>query len=304
MATTKYYAHAIDLNGTYYSGVERSSMNGNTERSVIHTDGQVDPTNAALLSAAPALTVTTYNVAGLLAAVDFDGVAISSLTAFWKKGADCGTRASGSSHVKGVATSGCAVMRSLSASQGQRTTAEVEFFLNSSDGLTNPWTMSYSQALGGTLAEVTHYTMGPVFVTPSGGSRTQITASAWSLDPGIEVEQVATDGNTYPTYTGINKRAPTGSITTPDIAHVSTIPITGIVGSVEFFLRKISESTTSGRVSDAALEHIKITIADAKITAETSEANTDGSGTAEIAIDATYDMSNAIVAIAFDQAIA
>lgn len=304
MAISKYYPHIISLNSTDYNGVQRYTMNGNTERSIIHTDGNVDPTHAALMSAEPALSVSSYNVAGLLAAVGFDGVAITNLTAFFKKGADCGTRAGTLAHVKGVATAGCAIMRPLRAQQGQRTMAEVEFFLKSSDGLTDPWTMTYLQTLSGTAAEVSHFTMGPVWVTPSGGSRTAITAKSWEVDPGIEVTPDMADGHTYPTYVGIDKRTPTGRISTPDIAHVEDIPNSGVIGSVELFLRKLSEGNSSGRVPDITAEHVKITIADALITADTSDVDTDSDGGAEIMIDATYDGTNAVIVLAFNQAIA
>lgn len=303
MANTKYYPHVVSLNSTVYSGVRRQDMAGNTERSAVHTDGQVDPTHAALMGSSPTLTHVTYNVGAILAAVGIDGAAITNLTAFWKKGADCGTRAGATSHVKSVATSGCSVMRALRAQQGQRSVAEIEHFLKSSDGLADPWTHTFDQSLAGSFAEVSQYTLGPVWITPSGGSRTPITVSGWEIDPGVQVDTVITDGVTFPTYVGIDKRMPTGSINSPDIAHLEDIPMSGIVGEVELFLRKLAEGTTSGRVPNATAEHIKVTISDALITLDSASADTDSDGEVQIVIDGTYDGSNAVFTFDFSAAI-
>lgn len=306
MASTRWYPHAMSVNETYFSGIRGYSHNGNTERSLEYHDGEVDPSYVATLDSKPDLSVRTVDIAGLLAAVQFDGLVLTELTAWWKKGADCGTRAGSAAtvHAKSVATSGCAVMRALRASHNQVVEAEVQAFLKSSNGLTDPWTWSFGAALAGAIADVDHFTLGPVFVTPSGGSRTQITVSDWEVDPGITVDPESHDGVPFPTFIGISKRAPKASLTTPDLDHTATVNMNGVVGSIELFLRKLNEGGTGGRVANATEEHIKLTLADGLLITETASAETDSESSASMVFDGTRDGTDPILEIEFDVAIA
>lgn len=304
MASTKFYPHAASVNSTFYSGIMGYDLNGNVTRSVEAADGEVDPGFVATLDAKPDITYRTQGIGSLLAAVGFGGVALTELTLWWKKGKDCGTRDSGSVHAKTVATAGCAVMRALKASHNQIVEAEIQAYLKSSDGMTDPLTWSFTQALGGAIADVDRYTLGPVFVTPDGGSRTQITVSEWEVDPGIEVEPESHDGVPYPTFIGIGSRMPKATLTTPDINHINTANMNGVIGSIELFLRKLSEGGAGGRVANATEEHIKLTLADGLLITERASAETKGGASGSIAFDATRNGTDAILAIEFDVAIA
>lgn len=304
MSTIRFFPHVQSLNSTYYSGIVGYTVNGNTQRSVMAHDGQVDPTHVAVLDQKPDITTRTVDVATVLAAVGFNGLALTEMTTWFQKGKDCGTRDATAVHAKAVATGGCAVMRALRAAHNQVVIAEIQSFLKSSDGLTDPLAWSYTQSLAGSVSAAAHYTLGPVYVTPSGGSRTQITVQDWELDPGIDVEPESDDGLTYPTYVGINKREPKVSINTPDIDHTNVIDMNGTIGEAELFLRKISEGGEGARVADGTAEHIKITIADGLILTDNVNAETDGKAQANMMVDCSYDGSNAIVVLEFDQAIA
>ena len=302
MASARFYPYAQTINGTTYSGIRGYSINPNTSKSVMGHDGSVDPTHACVLDQNAAISTRTVDIANVLAAVGLDGLAITELTTFFRNGEDCGLRDTGDTHVKTVATSGCIVMRPLRASDNQVVEAEVEAFLKSSNGLTDPLTISFDQALTGAISEVAHYTLGPVFVTPDGGERTRITVSEWEYDPGINIDSDTNDGVPYPTYIGIDSREPKASLTTPDIRHVQTINLAGKTGSMELFLRKLSEDGL--RVSEATAEHIKITIPDAHMTTDAMNAEQEGRGSASTMADATYNGSNAISTLSFGVAIA
>lgn len=306
MASVRWYPHALSVNTTYFSGIRGYTPNANVERSLEHHDGEADPSFVATTNHKPDLAVRTVDVGGLLAAVQFDGLVLTELTAWWKKGADCGTRvaAATAAHAKSVATSGCMVMQSLRATHNEVVEAEVMAYLKSSDGLADPWTWTFSSALSGSIADVDHYTMGPVYFTPDGGARGAITASSWELDPGIEVTPESFDGVPFPTFLGISKRSPKATISTPDIAHLAVANQNGVVGTLELFLRKLAEGGTSGRVANATEEHILITIADGLLVAESANAETDSESGAQLVFDATRNGTDPIVLIEFDQAIA
>lgn len=303
MASIRSYPHAVSVNSSYFSGITGYDLNGNTQWSVESHDGEVDPSFVAVLDHKPDFTLRSQGVGSILAAVGFGGIALTDLTVLWKRGKDCGTRDSGSVHAKTVATSGCAVMRPLKATHNQIVEAEIQAYLKSSDGLTDPLTWSYTQALAGTISDVAHFTLGPVFVTPDGGSRTQITVSEWEVDPGIEVEPESHDGVPFPTYIGISQRMPKATLTTPDINHTQVVNMNGQIGSIELFLRKLAEGGTGSRVSNATEEHIKITLADGMLITDRVSAETKGQAAANIVFDATRNGTDAIMVIEFDAAI-
>lgn len=304
MASVRWYPHAISVNSTYFSGIKGYTVSGNVQRSLEAHDGEVDPSFVATLDHKPDITVRTVDIAGLLAAVGFGGAAITELTVWWKKGKDCGTRDSGSNHAKCVATSGCAVIRPLKASQGQVVMGEVQIYLKSTDGLTDPLSWTFSSALSGSIADVAHYTLGPAFVTPDGGARTQITVSDLEVDPGIQVETDSYDGVTFPTYIGISKREPKASMTSPDVNHLATVNMNGKIGSIELFFRKLAEGGTAGRVANATEEHVKATLADGLMIVETVSAETDGQASVAIQFDGTRNGTDVILVLDFDAAIA
>ncbi len=299
----RWYPHAVSINGTYFSGIQSYSMNANVQKGIMAHDGQVDPSFACVLEQKPDIVIRTVDLAGLIAAVGFGGLGVTELIVWWQKGVTCGTRASGSVHLKAVASLGCAVLRSISPSQGQITEAEVQIFVRS-NGTADPWTWTASQALGGTVATVDHFTLGPVYVTPDGGSRTNVPVNDWSFDPGINAEPMANDGHAYPDYVKIDKREPKFDCTTPDVGLVTTLTMNGITGVTEFFLRKLSPGTTGGRVADATAEHILFTMADGLGTMETLQGDSNSEATAKFMFEPVYNQTDAIVTIDFAAAIA
>ena len=301
---SRWYPHAVSVNSVYFSGIKSYTMNANTQKGIIGHDGQVDPTFACVLEQKPDLTIRTTDLSGLIEAVGFAGVAITELTVWWQKGADSGTRASGLVHLKAVATSGFAVMRPISAQHNQVVEAEVQIFLKSSTGLADVWTWTGSQALSGTIAAVDHFTLGPVYVTPTGGVRTPVPVTDWNFDPGINVEPTSTDGLTFPDYIKVDSREPKFDCTTPDVSLVTTLTMTGECGLVEFFLRKLDDCGVGGRIDNATAEHIKFSIADGLGTVDTLQADHGAEASAKYTFDATSNLSDAIVTIDFTAAIA
>ena len=299
----RWYIHAVSVNSTYFSGVRGYTMNSNVQKGIQGHDGQVDPTFATILDQKPDLVIRTNDISGLVEAVGFGSVAITELTVWWQKGADSGTRDSGSNHLKAVATSGLAVLRTISAQHNQIVEAEVQIFTKS-NGIADPWTWTGSQALAGTIAAVEHFTLGPIWITPSGGSRTAFPATDWSFDPGINAEAVSNDGLAFPDYIKIDSREPKFDATTPDVSLVATIPMTGHCGVCEFFLRKLSQCTAGGRVANATEEHIKFTMAAGLGSMETIQGDHGSEASAKYMFNPTYNLTDAIVAIDFTAAIA
>jgi len=299
----RWYPHAVSVNGTYFSGIQSYTMNGNVQKGIMAHDGQVDPSFACVLEQKPDIVIRTVDLSGLIEAVGFNGVAVTELIVWWQKGVSCGTRASGSVHLKATASLGCAVLRTIAPQHGQICEAEVQIFVRS-NGTDDPWTWTASQALGGTVAAVEHFTLGPVYVTPDGGTRTNVPVNDWSLDPGINAEPVSNDGKAYPDYVRIDKREPKFDCSTPDVGLVTTLTMNGITGSVEFFLRKLSPGTTGGRVADATEEHIKFTLADGLGTMDTLQGDSNSEASAKFMFDPVYNQTDAIVAIDFTAAIA
>lgn len=300
----RWYIHAVSVNGTYFSGITSYTMNGNVQKGIMGHDGQVDPTFAAVLEQKPDLVIRTCDLSGLIEAVGFNALPVTELIVWWQKGVSCGTRASGSVHLKATAALGCAVMRTIAPQHNQVCEAEVQIFVRSSNGIADPWVWTESQALGGTIAPVDHFTLGPVYVTPDGGSRTNIPVNDWSLDPGINAEPVSNDGVSFADYVRIDKREPKFECTTPDVELVGDFPMNGVVAATEFFLRKISPGTAGGRVANATEEHIKFTIADGLGTMDTLQGDHGSEASAKFSLDATYNGTNAIVVIDFTAAIA
>lgn len=304
MSSIRSYPHAVSINSTYYSGIVGYSVNPNTEKAILHHDGLVDPVYACALNQKPEISIRSVDLANVLAAVDFSGVALTELTTWFQKGADCATRASGTDHTKIVATSGCAVLMPLRATNNQIVEAEVQAYLKSSTGLADPFTITTGISLAGSTAATAKYTMGPVYITPSGGSRAQLTVSDWEFDPGIEIEAISDDGLPFPTYIAIHRRAPKFRCTYVDMSKLATYTFNGALGSIEAFLRKVSETGAGSRVANATEEHIKITIADGRYQTDDSSVDDGSTATGTLMHDATYDGTNPIVDIEFDVAIA
>lgn len=300
----RYYIHAVSVNGTYFSGVTSYTMNGNMQRSIMGHDGQVDPTFAAVMDQKPDITIRTTDISGLVEAVGFGGLGVTELIVWFQKGVSCGTRASGSVHLKAVASLGCAVMRTIAPQHNQIVEAEVQIFVRSSNGLTDPWTWTADQALGGTIAAVEHFTLGPVYITPDAGARTNIPCNDWSFDPGINAEPVSNDGLAFPDYVRITTREPKFECTTPDVELAAAFGMNGKSCITEFFLRKIEAGATGGRVANATEEHIKFSMAEGLGAVDTMQGDHGSEASAKIMVDATSNLTDAIVAIDFTAAIA
>jgi len=49
----RWYPHAVSVNGTYFSGIQSYTMNGNVQKGIMAHDGQVDPSFACVLEQKP-----------------------------------------------------------------------------------------------------------------------------------------------------------------------------------------------------------------------------------------------------------
>lgn len=302
MAADRYTIHAVTINGTTFSGIKSYTMNANMTSSFEVHDGQAYPTFGAVLDQAPDLVIRTVDIAGLVAAVGMTPLAITSITVFWQKRADCGTRASGNVHLKATATTGCAVLRPISPQDNQIVEAEIHIYVTSSDGLTDPWTWTDNQALSGTIQPVAHYTLGPVTVTPSAESAVAVPCKSWTFDPGIQGETDTTDGLPFHNYYDVESISPTLEVMTPDASVVMALTMKPKVAAAVFYLRKMQESGI-GRVANATAEHIKFTIADCIVNTSAINGSVGQKADTTVTFGVTYDGSNSPVVINFASAI-
>lgn len=303
-AADRYTIHAVTINGTTFSGIRSYSVNANLEASFEPHDGLINPNFGAVLNQKPDVVIRTVDMAGLVAATGMAPLTITAITIFWQKRANCGTRASGSVHLKCVASSACAVLRPISATNNQITEAEIQIHMLSSDGLTNPWTWTDAVALSGTVQTVAHYTLGPVSIDPDGVTAAfAVPVTSWTFDPGINGETDSTDGLPFVDYYDVETIAPTFECTTPDVSLVMNALQTAQVAAVTFYLRKMSE-TGIGRVANATEEHISFTIADCVVHSPMLSGSAGQKAEQTIRLGATYDGSNAIAVIDFTAAIA
>lgn len=294
----RYGLHAITMNedtaAFTLSGVTGLTVNHNINAMTMGHDGEVDPTFAAIMDSAPAAQIRCADVKTVIDEIPINGLALTLCNFFYQAWASKGARASGSAHLKGAATSGIAVLRRISAQHNQLAEIEAEALLLSSDGLTQPITFTDSSALAGTVAEVAHYTLGPVMLTVSGGSATAINVQGWDLDTGINLSAISDNGLPFPTDYSIESRDPTITIRSHELSKLAATGMLGAQFAIDLYLRKVTKHGT--RVANATEEHIKCSIAEALLHTDNSEGSHPGAGSMSVMVKPIFDGTNDIIA--------
>lgn len=256
-------------------------------------DGKVDAEFAALMSSSPMVSFTTHAVATALGYAGISGLNISSAaTLFFQRYAQGGTRQGATSHLKLDMALGLLVPRTLQVSHDGEASIGYDLFARSSDGTTNPITVTDAQSLSGSPAVDEKFTLGAVTVNNVALGAVQDV----SIDFGIEEVVLGADGNPFPTFTGIRARRPSITIRTMHLdkldADAGDITKEGIA---------ISSSTTIvlARMAQGAIRggtDITITVNEGRVSPRQASAGQD-EATLELVITPTFDGTNDILAI-------
>lgn len=243
--------------------------------------GAPDPSALYGHTTAPKAMFQTGDLAGLIAGVSMGaGLSIASGTVLipFRRRANQGTHASGSSHVVVSGTDGLAVCTEIAAAQDDEAArAGVDFFFRSTDGLTNPAAIAGSQSLSA-QAFVGLYAFGPVYV--NGSKVGEVIRSR--VVPGITVQVLRHDGGNYPDRLYIVQRRPVIELTFRDFDDLAAFGTSfAVLTSVAAYYRKRSGA---GFVSDASTSHVKCSFTDSLLTVSQAGANDVQPGEATIQI--------------------
>lgn len=288
-----YVLHMLNLNGTGYSGVNQYSIKSGVSFGPQTHDGEVYPSFGAVLEQKPTISASSADVKGVLDALGFIGLPLTSFTGFWQQCENKGSRLTTSSHLKGTASSGMAVITGIRPSHNQVVAVDFDIYLITSDGITAPLAWADSQALTGTPAAVSHYTLGPCVLNY--GSAGTVACQSWEYDPAVTVETTSDDGKPFPDFACIMNCEPKFTCSSPDMSKVmNEAPIAGASVIADFYLRKLAAN--GSRIADATAEHIKIRFASAVSFMDDQSANHPGFASSSIQVHAIKGV-NPIIAI-------
>lgn len=297
--------YAVNTAGGLIDGITNFRNETNDEEMVVVADGQVDPTFVAMAQQMGVIGFDTVKCSNALSIVGVDGYAVAaSVTMFWQAMAQGGTRAGASSHIKMICGTGLIIPRQIRASQGQEpATVSYDFLLRSSDGTTDPVTVTTGQSLSGSPTTDELFTVGP----GKYGSTFDDGTQDITIDFGIQEAKIAAAGLVYPTFVGIDRRQPSITLRTKDISFAeSTIGRAGraLSSGTPFKAWLRAKSEGGANVAAGTSSHVLFTVNQGRIVLVSDEAAIEDTGTAELRITPTFDGTNDIIAITNGAAIA
>lgn len=281
---------------------------------IMPMDGSVDVIVAALNSLEPMVPVSSTAVSYLLARLGLAGIyftvgenADGVFLYYQKMDSTDGARATGNSHLRLSLTKGRIVPMTLQASQDQYATLAMNI-IALYDGTNQPIVPALNQALTGTAPTRELFTVGPIYVTPAGGSRTLLeTTQSMSWDFGQNMIYERGDGHPYASDVVIGTRQTKFQIGSTDIEEMADLGlIGGAIDLAEIFLRKVDLSSSGGRVADATAEHIKLTVNAGRVSVGATQGtgNTSALASTQFNILPINDGTNNVVVISTASAIA
>ena len=296
-----YVLYAVSVNGTLIDGITRQSITANNQLVKNHNDGSVDVRYITTMSRRSVVSFGTRAIAKALDVVGCRGIPISTnVTLFWQKNDPNGERESGSDHVKTVIAGGLVVPRTLSAQQDGEAELACDVIPVSTDGATDPITITDSQALAGSPDSDQKFTLGKCSF-----NGIDLQAQSLEIDFGLQVVTRSHSGLYLALEASKQVVTPVITVTTLDMGVTATIGLSGTAQSVTdsvFYVRKLDEN--GHRVADATEQHISFTVDEGK--AHTPDASGDGENDANatVQLDVAYDGSNAPLVLDTTAAIA
>lgn len=279
----------------YLSDIQRLSAGPGLRISRLAGDGQLYPSKAIINQIAPTIEFDTRDLATALALnsnlFPINGLALSAaFGGFMTQRADDG--ALETTGDKLAISNGIIIPVRLSVKDMEPGVLTCRVVGRSTDGTTNPYTVTADQTVPSTVVLPAVHTVGTVKVNGSAYALCQ----SIELDFGIDLIVLGGDGQVYPTKIFIAKAAPRFIIESADADLMATI---GAVGTKQgatdsvVYLRKFDSN--GGRVADVTAEHISFTIDDGLISVESVECNADGHDVVRFAIDPVWDATNNIL---------
>lgn len=256
-----YYPHAIVLpSGTVIAQLSDLTPGYELDDLTEFAAGQVGPQFVGSGRSVPHVPFTSTQLLSVLSEIDTLGVAKSlaagNTDVYYRAGASLGARVAGASsaHVRmRMASNGLLTWQSIQADQDR--TAEIRArILPVWDGTNNPVVVTGSQALAGTSAVNSLFTLGPIKINGSfvGG----LTTLTWENN--LEYEEVAGDGEEFISYGGVRTVRPVITFRTKNVAVLNTYGAKGTaLTALSCFFRK--RQSAGINVADATTEHISLT---------------------------------------------
>ena len=289
MAMKIYTLGPVELNAVDIQGNTDLNVSPGLITAIRGGGGSLSPTLAVKLGEEPKVSFTTKDVATALGAAGVLGLDLASGAKFsYSQIAQQGTRTAGSTHVTATILKGLAIPKRLSVSKGELAELSYEIFVvDPTKAVTTGLVISAVAALPSVPGAVGAFSLGPVVL-----NGTTIDVQGWSLDFGLNVEVVGSNGAVLPVAAGIMSQAPSLTIRTVDAGDLAKqgTAITTVVA----YLRKC---TATGPVADATATNIKFTIEEGLFWADSASASHGGFVDCTLNVSPVFDGSNAIIVV-------
>lgn len=248
----------------------------------------------------PIASVSSMAVAAVLAGVGISGIKVTSaapVIMYFLKMDELGI-ASGSVHKSVTVNSGVLFISAIGAGGAAEATVGLQLLV-AYDGINIPLIIAEDIAAPNITPLSETFFLGPVSI----GS-TLYETNSWSYDANWTPKHDTHSGNTYPTFAGLRKGAPTFTIESGDANLFADALHTGSqVTTTKFYLRKGKVDGT-GREEDVSTVHINMSVAEGLL-APTAQAGTAfEESTHGFLLTPNYDETNLPVTIVSNSAIA
>jgi len=258
--TLQYYLHGILLDATWIGELTDVTPAANVELITKYAGAAIVPSFRGAHGAKPEITFRTPAIKTILdLCTDGDGISLKdyndkNVDLYYRLASNFGTRAAigEASHLLVRAKRSMLYWTRIEARQNQ--IAEIECrVVPTFDGTNNPLAGLGSQTIPADVLAPSQWTLGPVKANGSFIDGVQ----GWTLEQNHELNEKASDGQTFLTFVGIRRCDPVLSIDTPDLSYWVTPGTDGVqlTALLAYLTKKSSDGTTN--VADAAEEHIK-----------------------------------------------
>jgi hypothetical protein len=292
---------AVTLGATTLTGVRRKSVDPAIQMMLERMGGANQASFAGLLQQDPGITYSCTDIARQIGVTGIstldipDGIA--SVISYWGKVANKKTYTAGSAHDRERVLAGMICPLRINAQQGRFAEMDMSV-LPIYDGTNNPIILDTAQALPtGVVSQA--FTLGPVSVN---GTTVDGGLSA-TLNFGFQIERIAGDGDTWPTFVATLANDPTIELSTPNRALFNQLGLSGgaITANVVLYLRSIERNKKA--YSNASTQHIKFTVVDGVAYPGQGSAEVARRGDFSATIVCTTDGTNAALQVATGSAI-
>lgn len=273
------------------NGVQRCRHVPGLRTMLVRGDGQLSPTRAYIQGISPAIEVATLDVATALAlnTAQFATKGLALSAAFngylTQRTADGGLAATGDKLAMG---NGLIVPTRLSVRNEEAAVLDIMVHGRSSDGTTNPLSVTADQSVPAGSAITACHTVGKLMVNGAQIAANLIQGFDW--DFGVTVRAIGGDGLLYPTRLHIVQVQPRLSWEVSDADALAAIGLAGTAqGATDslFYLRKFDPN--GGRVADGTAEHVKLSIDDGLWWVEEAAGDTEGDVSVRLVCEPVWD---------------